>query len=194
MAYTTTVTGEKIAFEFPLLYKNRYTLEDIAHHLSMVNRFGGATKFPYSVAQHQVLGAQHILSATNDPVLGLDFLFHDAPEAYMGDMRTPLKRIMPQFRQIEDDMDLAIRTSLDRRGIPVPLYVRPETKKLDAQMFLTEKDQLCAKTGWRWDYPAEWDEWGPLPIKIKPWDWHEAKDRYLGAIAAMSQMARHRAA
>ncbi len=30
-------------------------IEDVAHHLAIVNRFGGATREPYSVAQHAVL-------------------------------------------------------------------------------------------------------------------------------------------
>ena len=63
-------------------------IQDIAHHLSIINRHTGATPVPYSVAQHSVAVSQHFL----DRDLRLAGLLHDAAEAYLTDIASPLKK------------------------------------------------------------------------------------------------------
>ena len=62
-------------------------LEDIAHHLSMVCRFGGAVRRHYSVAEHSLLVASLV-----PPEHRLRALLHDAAEAYLGDIVRPMKK------------------------------------------------------------------------------------------------------
>ena len=62
-------------------------LEDIGHALGNICRFTGHCRRPYSVAEHVMLGAmfvpeEHLLA----------WLMHDASEAYLGDVSSPLKR------------------------------------------------------------------------------------------------------
>lgn len=62
-------------------------LEDIAHHLSHLCRFTGASRRFYSVAQHSWLVS--VLCAPEDALYGL---LHDASEAYLNDIARPVKR------------------------------------------------------------------------------------------------------
>jgi 5'-deoxynucleotidase YfbR-like HD superfamily hydrolase len=71
-------------------------LGDIARQLSRLPRFNGATSGPvaFSVAQHSCLVMElvaHYTRASPDPMLLLAALLHDAHEAYVGDMPTPVK-------------------------------------------------------------------------------------------------------
>jgi hypothetical protein len=70
---------------------------DIAHALSLLCRYNGHVDRFYSVAEHCV----H-LSYVVPPEHALWALLHDATEAYVGDMISPLKIHMPGYRAAED--------------------------------------------------------------------------------------------
>jgi hypothetical protein len=61
-------------------------IEDIAHALALINRLGGHTQIPISVAQHSVFVST--LCSRRESLCGL---LHDASEAYLGDVVSPLK-------------------------------------------------------------------------------------------------------
>ncbi|WP_354342223.1 hypothetical protein [Variovorax boronicumulans] len=66
-------------------------IEDIAHHLSLINRFTGATSRPYSVAEHSLLCSE--IAKREGAAVGLQMamLMHDAHEAYTTDLSSPAK-------------------------------------------------------------------------------------------------------
>ncbi len=79
-----TYTGRRIdPFE---IEAEDICIRDIAHHLSNICRFNGATQRFYSVAQHCV----HVSTECPDG-LALWGLLHDAAEAYIGDIIRPVK-------------------------------------------------------------------------------------------------------
>ena len=109
MYWLQTFTGKKIDLINPT--RVMVDIEDIAHSLSMICRYNGHCRDFYSVAEHSVMveamGSQILLrreaernsgkfSAPPKPTSeivqqSLALLLHDAAEAYIGDLTTPLK-------------------------------------------------------------------------------------------------------
>ena len=79
-------------------------LEDIAHALSLICRGNGHIKYFYSVAQHSLNCAKEAQSRGYSKHVVLSCLFHDASEAYMSDLITPIKKQMKEYQIIEDQL------------------------------------------------------------------------------------------
>ena len=88
-----TVTGKLIDVNNP--DPASIDIEDIAWGLSRMPRFCGHTiaAVPPSVAQHCIFVSDMILHHTNNREAALVGLLHDASEAYIGDIPSPVKRI-----------------------------------------------------------------------------------------------------
>lgn len=92
--------GRKIDLRKPTL--DDIDITDIAHSLSLVCRFGGHIKHFYSVAEHSILVAK-LLSEQGAPgELVLAGLLHDAHEAYLGDVTTPVKDVLREHGAYDD--------------------------------------------------------------------------------------------
>lgn len=135
--WSQTYDGRK--FRYDDVTANEYALEDIAHHLAMTNRYGGACVYPFSVAQHSCALAQALHDMGQPATVSLYALFHDAAEAYVGDVRTPLKDHMYGFRTIEDKILDALLTDMNLKGIPVPMGAPARMKEWDRRIVLDER-------------------------------------------------------
>lgn len=83
-----TFSGRKL---FPLKPTiDQIVLEDIAHALSNICRFGGHTRHFWSVASHSLLVSSFL--EDYGPTVALWGLMHDSAEYGLGDMVSPLKR------------------------------------------------------------------------------------------------------
>ena len=108
-----TYTGKQFDFECP--DADTICIEDIAHHLSLTHRWRGATGEGMSVAQHSVMVAQMMGRAGYSHLDQLGGLMHDAAEAYLGDVPSPLKAKLPDFKAYE----LVVQNAIcDKFGIP----------------------------------------------------------------------------
>jgi hypothetical protein len=119
-----TYTGEKINLRSMKL--KQIKIRDIAHQLSLLTRFGGATEVMDSVAQHSVLVSMYLEREGYDTDSSLWGLLHDASEAYMGELRIGVKNLFPQFKVVENKL-LEFIGRRYRLTWPMP----PEVKKWD---------------------------------------------------------------
>lgn len=79
-------------------------IDDIAHSLSLVCRYGGHCSKHYSVAQHCLEVSNYIAGLGGSPFVQMMGLLHDAEEAYFGDMPSPLKKHYPDFKRHGESM------------------------------------------------------------------------------------------
>jgi len=86
------------------------SLFDIAHALSLCNRFAGHTRWPISVAQHSVW-VSRLCDDGVDYEVPMAALLHDASEAYLGDVTKWLKNT-PEMQPYRDAEDRAMQTIL----------------------------------------------------------------------------------
>lgn len=152
---------------------NDIDIRDVAHSLALTCRFRGHTTQYYSVAEHCVRCAEMGLGSADGYRLARHRLLHDAPEAYLCDMPSPLKGEYPlNILKYFEKQILAV--IYGKFQIPnMTEKTATAVKVADLTMLATEARDLCTFTLDRDDLPD------PLPEQIVPWNWEEAERRYL---------------
>lgn len=120
-------------------------LTDVAVSLSRECRFGNFTQPFFSVAEHSVL-VSHIVEA-HSPGQALAALWHDAHEAYMRDLPTPLKALVGEpYLDVAASIDEAVCRLLGLTG-SYPLR-HPAIKIADELALAYEASVLKPGPGW----------------------------------------------
>lgn len=130
-------------------------ISDIGHALSQLCRFAGHTRGFYSVAQHSVLVSR--LCSPPDALWGL---LHDASEAYLSDIVSPLKRAsgMGGYRVIEQRVQQTIA-----KAFSLPLVEPSSVKAADqALLRIEQRDLVTMPDGWDVQAPAHHKRIEPL--------------------------------
>ena len=140
-------------FDFCAPSASTFTIEDIAHGLANICRYSGQCRGFYSVAEHSIL--------VSEVAKGFEFeaLLHDAAEAFLGDITRPLKQMLPEYKRIENEVELAI---LDRFGVTAPLP--SQIKQADLRVLAAEQRQIMPEgtDGWVRGQKVE-----PAPIIVR---------------------------
>ena len=113
-------------------------IKDIAHNLSLINRFAGA--IPYSVAEHSVIASSvgYLLQSRDFPelekIFQLRLLLHDAHEAYIGDIIKPVQDILGydfkiRLGELKRFVDAQIAAAVGLESI-----TNPEVREVDEQL------------------------------------------------------------
>ena len=142
-------------------------IEDIAHHLSQLARYTGATARPYSVAQHSCYVSELV-----DPSLALCGLLHDATEAYINDLNRPVKHSgqLGAFIAIENELwRLAIAPRFN-----LPTTMPPAIKDVDRWIGVVERN--CLNPNWpKQTGLSSMQE----AVRIEAWPAEEAESTFL---------------
>lgn len=127
-------------------------IEDIAHGLSNVCRFAGQIPEFYSVAQHSVVVHNYVNKEHR-----LQALLHDASEAYLGDMPSPIKRKLPEYKKVEENLMKVISEKFD-----FDHNLHPSVKEADKKVL--EKE---------WEYFIKGNKENPI------WIWERPEQHFL---------------
>jgi 5'-deoxynucleotidase YfbR-like HD superfamily hydrolase len=171
-----TFTGQR--FVPDVLSSAPIVIEDIAHALSNICRFGGHTREFYSVAQHSVIVSMNVPAEHR-----LVALLHDATEAYVGDMIQPIKCRFQEFRDLEFDLweRIACEFGVSSRQ---PGNI-PEIKEADCRALMTEKRDVMnpGLENWSW---GVYDTYEPFLEQIIPISPREAELAFLTRFHALT--------
>lgn len=157
MTWITTHTG--LHFDYIKPNPDAIYIRDIAIALSRECRFTGQSQKFYSVAQHSV-ECSYIVP---EP-FKFEALLHDAVEAYCKDIPSPLKKLLPDYQKIENNIDSVIRKKFN-----LPLTISAEVKRADLIMLATEHRNI-ANDGKEWpmlkDIPLLERKIDPIPSDV----------------------------
>ncbi len=144
-------------------------IEDIAHALSLMCRFNGHIREFYSVAEHSIR-ATECVSTVKDK---LWVLFHDAAEAYIADLITPIKQYFSEYKTVEDNLLVVIGEAFNLGNYPTSIV-----KMADVTTLATEVRDL--HNTWTQKHFGSWTE-GVKPLKniIIPWSPQQAENEFL---------------
>ena len=136
-------------------------IRDIAHHLSQINRYGGASCFPVNVAQHSVLALRIAAEILHQPhATQIYTLLHDAHEAWLGDITSPAAvAIDGPYGGAIDGIKTTLDSAVMRRfGLSPP--------DADTRACVDKADRMAFATEWRDTMH------GPCPAADEPAPWH----------------------
>jgi hypothetical protein len=120
-------------------------LVDIAAGLAHTCRFGGHCDQFYSVAQHSL----HVSEQFESDRLRTVALFHDAAEAYMGDVPRPFKSQYDLFEEVESEI---LATVWEALGVEPPTDDEwSQVMEADDQLLAYEAQQLLEDGSWAAD-------------------------------------------
>jgi len=169
--YIETFKGTKFYLHDP-----KFDIEEISHALSNVCRFSGHCARRYSVAEHSVL----VSLIMEDQRLGNPYegLMHDATEAYLGDIASPWKKLLPDYKAIEHALETKMRAHF---GLEPTMSAG--CKLADWTALILEARLLIKSGATDWLVPAE-----PLALATKIaddyhimcWDPESARREFMG--------------
>jgi hypothetical protein len=173
MSWIQTYTGRKFDFDLPdAELAKQIDIEDIAHALSNICRFTGHCATFYSVAQHSCL-----VSSLADDRLKLAALLHDASEAYLTDLATPIKQLCKDYVRLEQRI-----VGVIERRFNLSHDLDGKLKHIDLVALSIERKHLLGTPPESWGYlPA-----APAGSVVVPWTSRQSKQVFLRMFKELS--------
>jgi hypothetical protein len=171
-----THTGRLVSFLDPR--PEDIDIADIAHHLARTGRFGGAVDDFYSVASHSVYVSRRLAEEGYPPYVQLAGLLHDSAEAYLGDVVSGLKRLLPQYYEIEHSWDTVLQ-----QVFGVWWRDCPAVKDADLRARRAEARDLFAGRPYDLSHPMMYSDYEPYATRVVPETPDEAEFSFLSRAA-----------
>lgn len=160
-------------------------IKDIAYVLAGEWRFGGHCRPRINVGQHSVLVSRKLEDLGCSAPVCLAGLLHDASEAFARDLNRPLKRELPEYRQLEERIQEAIFQRFDLPW-PMPAVIHEVDNRVMAneaaacmQPLLSGFFSVCKHE------PTPYED-----LHIKPWGMKKTYRRFLHRFAELD-LLRH---
>lgn len=155
------------------------TIDEIAHALARLNRFAGHTRDAgYSVAEHSV----HVAYRLNQDA-ALCGLMHDAHEAFMGDITSPVKMALSELggKAALRALDQRLRDAVGKRFcLNADPFAWHDVHIADLRMLATERRDLLGPEAQPWNLRVD-----GLPVEpyedftLSPWDAPTSERKFL---------------
>lgn len=164
--YTQTPFGNKLNLLDPKA-DQIHSIEEIAFALSGLNRFNGA--IPYTVAEHSIWMSHQ----TGNPHLKLYALLHDAHEAYIGDIPSPVAFVIGKDK-VEGLKNSVQKAILEKVGLDWKTDNDPVLKwveLMDEISLLLEKRDFLINTNFKWaieESPHDFKLFQYPPLQSEP--------------------------
>ncbi len=175
--FIITYLGKKFYFEDPK--PDQIDIRDIAHSLSHICRFNGHTNLFYSVAAHSIFVAERMPGSAREK---LSALLHDAAEAYVCDVPSPLKPLLgAAHKSLHDDILLTICYEFGcmMPGHTVDLYDKAACV-LEAEAFFAMSHKEMEDAGYDMSLKGLWPDWDPSALAQRADDPpNETEERFL---------------
>jgi hypothetical protein len=149
ITYTWIETFRGINFDVKNPDHNLIHPEDIAHSLSLQCRFNGHCEEFYSVAEHCIRVHDAMAYDNHREEVRIAGLLHDASEAYLCDVPRPIKRALPGYSSLEENIQ---RNVWYRFNINVDTEIEYIVKAYDQMLLCAEAKQLMPSAGEDWGY------------------------------------------
>ena len=159
---------------------NEIYVSDIAHALSKEQRFSGHLQESWTVGQHTLLVRKLVeLSGGKDKQMFIA-LHHDSAEAYMKDLPTPLKSLLPDYNQLYKKVENQVAERFDIKLNPLdPLVSKQDHKASYIEDTLFSKKS--SKTSWHSFTKEDY-------LKLNK-ETHGAVDKYISYLLTLSNDA-----
>jgi hypothetical protein len=173
-----------------------FSVGDIAHHLSQINRYTGAARRPLSVAEHSLLVCEILERerGERDPSVLLAALMHDAHEAYTQDLSAPAKQAVGEaWGEFENRVQFAV---LRYHSLITPYTAaRERIRWADRTACATERVALLPPDGPEWAVmqshpPVPWADF----TRYDAYDWQSWREAFELRYYALVQACDSRAA
>lgn len=194
--WTQTYSGRRFDLLNPT--PDCVSLRDISAALSKTCRFGGNTLRFYSNAEHSVHVHNVVARKTDSRKARMYALLHDAHEAYIGDMTTPVQHslavwvglgaddfgadkrlleaaVIDAIRSMKQRMDQAVFKAF---GLPavMPADIAALVKEADLAVLMAERDAVMS------DPPDTWgalEDIEPADVLIRCWTPEMAQRKFM---------------